>query len=283
MKCAGIQMTCGSDIEANRQKACDMVQMAAEGGADIVAFQEMFCLQWFPHEKNQDHFQFAEALDGPTIQLFKRLALDKGIVLICPIFEKEGTLYYNTAVVIGPDGKIIGRYRKIHVPNLPYWEERFYFDPGDLGFPVFKTPFGSIGIQLSWDIFFPEGTRVLALKGAELMFVPTSAAFASHSRWEKVICGNALSNNVYIFRVNRVGREKEQHFYGKSFCVNPNGDLIAEPAGLKDAIVFAKVDLGEVQRSRAIWNFFRDRRPQEYGELLKHEAGTEWFKSSLGQ
>ncbi len=201
--------------------------------------------------------------------MFQKQAREHSVVLVCPFFEKEENIFYNTAAVIGPEGQVLGRYRKIHVPKLPYWEERFYFREGNLGFPVFKTPFGTIGVQLSWDVFFPEGVRLLALNGAGFIIVPTAAAFASQQRWEKVICGSAISNNIFMFRVNRVGREAEQHFYGKSFCVNPNGELIAEPAGLKDAIVFAKVDLEEVQKSRDIWTFFRDRRPQEYGDLIK--------------
>jgi len=267
MKVAGIQMACGSDVGSNRQKAYDMAKMAVEGGANIVAFQEMFCYPWFPYEKNPDYLCWAEEIDGPTVSIFRKLAKEEGVVLICPFFEKEEENYYNTAAVLGPEGEIIGKYRKIHVPQIPFWEESFYFKTGDLGFPVFKTPFGPLGVQLSWDIFFPEGARILALKGVELLIVPTSAAFASHKRWENVVCSNAICNNIYIFRVNRVGREKEQHFYGKSFCVNPNGELVADPAGLKDAIVFAKVDLEEVQKSRAIWTFFRDRHPENYGDL----------------
>jgi N-carbamoylputrescine amidase len=262
-------MACGPDLESNRRKAYRMGKIAAEGGARIVVFQEMSCLPWFAREKNPDHFLMAEEIEGVTVQLFQSLAREEGIALVCPFFERDGESYYNTAVVVGPGAEVLGRYRKIHLPQIPFWEEKYYFSPGDLGLPVFKTPFGSIGIQLSWDNFFPEGTRILALKGAELVVAPTSAAFASHHRWEKVICANAIANNLFIFRVNRVGREEEQHFYGKSFCVDPGGEFIAEPAGLKDAIVFAEVDLEDIQKTRAVWTFFRDRRPGEYGDLLR--------------
>ncbi len=267
VRIAGIQMACSADREANLRKASELASYAVENGAELLAFQELFSLPWFPREANAAHHALAEELAGPTVSRMREVARSLGVVLVCPFFEKDGSSQYNAAAVIESDGRVLGTYRKTHVPQLPLWEERFYFRPGDSAFPVFETSKGRIGIQLSWDIFFPEGARILALKGAELLLAPTSAAFASHPRWEKMICANAIANNVFIFRVNRVGKEESQTFYGKSFCVDPHGEFVAEPAGSGDAVVFANVDFDEVRECRKIWTFLSDRRPETYGEL----------------
>ena len=162
----------------------------------------------------------------------------------------------------------MGTYRKTHIPQIPLWEEKLYFKPGNLGFPVFKTDYAKIGIQICWDNFFPEGSRILALKGAEIIFSPTAAAFASHERWEKMICGNAIANSLFIVRANRVGSEKKQDFYGKSFCVDPNGDITAGPTGLNDGILLADIDLNAISTVRNKWGFFRDRREKIYSEIV---------------
>jgi N-carbamoylputrescine amidase len=268
LRLAGIQISCSEEKERNVEKAVRFAQIAAEKGAQIICFQELFHTHWFPKGMNRDNFSYAEKVDGPTIVRMREFSRESGVVCICPIFEKAGEkAFYNSAIVIDGGGEILGCYRKIHVPQIPLWEERYYFLPGDLGFPVFKTKFAAVGVQICWDNFFPEGARVLALKGAQIIFSPTAAAFASQRRWETVISGNAISNGVYIFRVNRVGSEEKQDFYGKSFCVSPEGDLLDKPTGMKEGIAFIDVDLKEIDKVRKEWPFFKDRRPDTYREI----------------
>jgi len=229
LKLAGIQITCSEEKERNIEKAIRFTKIAIEKGAQIICFQELFTTHWFPREMNKRFFSLAEKADGLTIDTMRRLAKEYGVALICPIFEIEENSFYNSAVVIDADGEILGSYRKIHVPQIPLWEERYYFSSGNHGFPVFETKFAPIGIQICWDNFFPEGSRILALKGAKILFSPTAAAFAPQRRWETVISSNAIANGVYIFRVNRVGSEEKQDFYGRSFCISPEGELLDKP------------------------------------------------------
>jgi N-carbamoylputrescine amidase len=269
IKVAGVQMFCSEEKERNVDKAVRLAQIAAEKGAQIICFQELFSTHWFPKEMDRKHFTLAENLKGPSLGRMREVARTHEIALVCPFFEEgEEGGFYNTAVVFDAGGEILGRYRKIHVPQIPLWEEKYYFAPGNLGFPVFHTRFAAIGIQVCWDNFFPEGSRILALKGAQIIFSPTAAAFASQKRWETVISGNAISNGVFVFRVNRVGSEEKQDFYGKSFCVSPEGEMVDRPTGMKEGIALVEMDLGDVERVRREWSFFKDRRPETYGEIL---------------
>lgn len=269
IKVAGVQMFCSEEKERNVDKAVRLAQIAAEKGAQIICFQELFSTHWFPKEMDRKHFTLAENLKGPSVGRMREVARTHEIALVCPFFEEgEEGGFYNTAVVFDAGGEILGRYRKIHVPQIPLWEEKYYFAPGNLGFPVFHTRFAAIGIQVCWDNFFPEGSRILALKGAQIIFSPTAAAFASQKRWETVISGNAISNGVFVFRVNRVGSEEKQDFYGKSFCVSPEGEMVDRPTGMKEGIALVEMDLGDVERVRREWSFFKDRRPETYGEIL---------------
>jgi N-carbamoylputrescine amidase len=270
LKIAVIQFGCSDDKEKNIEKALNLWEMAAEKGAKIVCFQELFNTNWFPMEPDTKNLELAEEIPGHTTDIFSKKSKEKGIVTICPLFEKgKNGNYYNSAAIIDNYGKILGTYRKNHLPQIPLWEEKFYFKPGDLGFPVFNTDFAPIGIQMCWDNFFPEGTRIMALKGAKIIFSPTACAFASHEKWEKMISGNAIANQLFIARANRVGSEKKQDFYGKCFCVNPNGELIAGPTALNDGILFADIDLEEMKDVREKWGFFKDRRRTIYGEIVK--------------
>ena len=268
MKVAGIQIWCREEKEKNVEKAVRFSNIAIQNGAQMICFQELFSNHWFPREMNRKYFSLAEDMNGPTIEEMRKVAKN-GAVVICPIFEREGeTNFYNSAVVIDAGGEVLGKYRKIHVPQIPLWEEKYYFSPGDLGFPVFETRFATIGVQICWDNFFPEGSRILALKGAQIIFSPTAAAFASQRRWETVISGNAISNNVFVFRVNRVGSEEKQDFYGRSFCVSPEGELLDQPTAIKEGIALVEVDLKSVNKTRKEWPFFKDRRPDAYKEIL---------------
>ena len=269
IKVAGIQMFCSEEKERNVEKAVRLAEIAAEKGAQIICFQELFSTHWFPREMDRRHFTLAENLKGPSLGRMRDVARTHEIAVVCPFFEEgEEGGFYNTAVVFDAGGEILGRYRKIHVPQIPLWEEKYYFAPGNLGFPVFRTKFATIGVQVCWDNFFPEGSRILALKGAQIIFSPTAAAFASQKRWETVISGNAISNGVFVFRVNRVGSEEKQDFYGKSFCVSPDGEMVDRPTGMKEGIALVEMDLGDVERVRREWSFFKDRRPETYGEIL---------------
>ncbi len=268
IKLAGIQISCSEEKSRNIEKAIKFAEIAIERGAQIVCFQELFTTHWFPREMNPRHFSLAEGIEGPTIRRIQGLAETKEVVFICPIFEREGESYYNSAVVIDAGGKILGVYRKIHIPQIPLWEEKYYFSSGNLGFPVFRTRFAAIGIQICWDNFFPEGSRILTLKGAQIIFSPTAAAFASQEKWRTVIAGNAMANGVYILRVNRVGSEEKQDFYGRSFCVSPEGELLDRPTGMKEGILLVEIDLRKIERVRKEWPFLRDRRPEAYREIL---------------
>lgn len=270
IKIAGLQLASSPDREKNLTKAALLVKLAVQEGAKVLSLPQLFNTRWFPATIDPRNFSLAEPESGPTITYLREAAERNGVVLIAPIFEEDGGDYFNSAFVIGTKGEIIGKYRKMHVPQIPLWEEREYFKPGNLGFPVFDTPFGRIGVQLCWDIFFPEGFRILALKGAEIIFAPTASAFEhSHKKWERAISAAAHSNGVFILRVNRVGKEEKQEFYGRSFCAGPDGEFISKPSGTSEGVVLADVDLSDMNTVRNEWVFLKDRRPEEYKEILE--------------
>ncbi|NWG04840.1 MAG: acyltransferase [Syntrophaceae bacterium] len=269
IKLAGIQLSCCEDKERNIDKAIKFAHIAIEKGAHIICFQELFTTHWFPREMRKAYFSLAERKDGLTITKMQKIAEEEKVVLICPIFEMEGDFFYNSTIVINAGGEVLGSYRKIHVPQIPLWEEKYYFSSGNHGFPVFNTKFATVGIQICWDNFFPEGSRILALKGAQIIFSPTAAAFASQRKWETVIASNAVTNGVYIFRVNRVGSEEKQDFYGRSFCVSPEGELVDKPTGMKDSIALIEIDLKNMDKVRKEWPFLKDRKPELYKEIVE--------------
>ena len=270
VKIAGIQISPTANREKNLAKAGKLISLAAEEGAKIAALPQLFSSPWFPSKIDAKGFSFAEEAGGRTITFLRELAADKGIILIASIFEKDGPDHYNTAFVIGSSGEVMGRYRKVHVPQIPLWEERAYFKPGDLGFPVFETPFAKTGVLLCWDVFFPEGFRILALKGAEIVFAPTASAFYhSRQKWERAICASAHANGFFVLRVNRVGREERQEFYGRSFCARPDGEFLTPPSGASEGVVLAEVDLSEISSARTDWVFLKDRRPEVYKEIIE--------------
>ncbi len=270
---AGVQMSSGSKLSENLKKAEALIEIAADKGAGIITLPQLFNCPWFPAEVNNAHFAYAESEDGESITAIREAASKAGVVIIASIFEKSQSQYFNTAFVIGCKGELIGRYRKVHVPQIPLWEERSYFQPGDLGFPIFKTPYATIGVQLCWDVFFPEGFRVLALKGAEVVFAPTASAFFhSRKKWERAISAAAHANGIFIFRANRVGQEKELEFYGRSFCVRPDGEFIVSPSGASEGIILSELELNDISTARSSWVFLKDRRPAEYKEIVAKNA-----------
>ncbi len=272
IKIAGIQISPTESVEQNLSKALRYIEHAVTSGASMVCFPQLFLLPWFLGEESDEARVHAIAADHEMMQRFSNAARQYEAVLVCPFYEDSDGQTYSAAAVYDADGSLAGIYRKVHIPDIPGWREKCYFAPGDRGMPVFDTSRGRIGVQLCWDNFFPEGTRALALAGAEIILAPTAAAYASQERWYHVISANAFVNNVFIFRVNRVGHDHGLDFYGHSFCVDPFGELIAEPVGLQESILMAEVDLARVGEAREQSGFFRDRREQLYRELLPTRA-----------
>lgn len=265
-----IQMTCTKDKKVNLDKAISLTQNACVQGANIICFAELFNLHWFPNSINVSNFALAEEIPDETTKLMSEVAKKEKVVLILPMFEKadEG-IYFNTAVIIDANGKIVGKYRENHIPHQPRWEEKFYFTLGNLGYPVFKTKFATIGVQICWDNFFPEGSRILGLKGAQIIFTPTACTYAFQAKWRKMLCSHAIANNLFVIRVNRVGDEDGQKFHGGSLAINPHGEIIAEAESEKDEVLIAELDLEMIKEVRNIWNFYANRRPETYKEVIK--------------
>jgi N-carbamoylputrescine amidase len=268
MKIAGIQFACSKDKGKNTEKALQIMEMALDKGASIICFQELFNLPWFPKGRDDQAFALAEEVDGESIAQIRAKTRESDTIVLLPIFERDGTRYYNSCLLID-HGEIIGSYRKIHIPDIPLWEEKHYFSTGDKGFPVVETRHGKIGVQISWDNLYHEGTRILALKGADIVFAPTACAFKSQHIWQTVISGNAITNGLFIMRVNRVGSEDVQDFYGMSFCVNPEGDLIGGPTGGSDTILLADIDFEYLKQMRREWPLMKERKPQFYKEIAE--------------
>jgi N-carbamoylputrescine amidase len=238
--------------------------------------QEIFTGPYFCAEQSTRWYGMVERIpDGPTITLMREVAKKHGMVLIVPIYEEEMTgVYYNTAAVIDVDGSYLGKYRKHHIPHVaPGFWEKFYFKPGNLGYPVFKTQFADIGVYICYDRHFPEGARALGLNGAEIVFNPSATvAGLSEYLWKLEQPAHAVANGYFVGAINRVGREQPWNigeFYGQSYFCSPRGKIIAEGSRDKDELIVADLNLNEIQEVRQVWQFFRDRRPETYGDLVK--------------
>ncbi len=277
VKVAAIQVSASAEAERNLRKATQYLEAAAGRGARIACLPELFQLPWFPRER-QDATGLAQAADGPLGEAVSALAARLGIALIWPFYERAaGGVYHNAALVVDAQGVRQGLYRKVHLPQLPLWEEKQHFTPGDLGFPVFEVEGLRVGVQLGWDNFFPEGFRCLALAGAQVVFLPTAAAFASQQRWLALAVSHAVANGLYVVRVNRVGSEASLDFYGQSFVALPDGELAAEPLGIGEGVLVAECDPASIERARSTWPFLRDRRPRQYARV----AGIQWGPALL--
>ncbi len=275
-----IQMSCGVDPNENLEKAIWRVHEAAAQGAEIICLQELFRSQYFCREEKAELFALAESIPGPSTDTLGRIARELQIVLIASLFERRAPgLYHNTAAVIGTDGGVQGLYRKMHIPDDPLYYEKYYFTPGDLGFQKFETPFGPIGVLVCWDQWYPEGARVTALKGAEILFYPTAIGWhpaekeqygaAQLDAWRTIQRAHAIANGVYVAAVNRVGFEKGQNdtgieFWGSSFIADPFGQVIAQASADKDEILTAECDPARMEEVRRNWPFLRDRRIDAY-------------------
>jgi beta-ureidopropionase len=256
-------------------KHLDYIRRAAEAGAQIVCLQELFYGPYFCAEQQVRWYDFTEAVpEGPTIKLMRDVARQLGIALIVPVYEREQEgVYYNTAAVIDASGKYLGKYRKTHIPHVaPGFWEKFYFRPGNLGYPVFDVGAATIGVYICYDRHFPEGARVLGLSGAEIVFNPSATvAGLSEHLWKLEQPAHAVANGYYIGAINRVGYEAPWNigeFYGSSYFCNPRGQIIAQASRDRDEVLTADLDLDLIAEVRRTWQFFRDRRPDMYGALV---------------
>lgn len=267
-----IQAKVGHDKMENIEKHISLIEDAAAAGAQIICLQELFYTSYFPYREGKNDFSLYESIPGPTVELMGRLAARLGVVLIVPLPEVEGPgAYYNTAVVIETNGEILGKYRKVHLPNLIGFYEKSHFCTGNLGYPVFKTSVADIGIVMDYDRFYPEVARILALKGAQILFNPcTTAMDVSRYAWFILQRSDAVVNNLYIGTSNRVGAENDTGiYYGTSYFCSPRGEIIAQGSQEEDDIVIAELDLEVIEEERSRWSFFVDRKPSSYGDLIK--------------
>ena len=273
-----IQMTAGDNPTANLKKALERVAGAATKGAQIVCLQELFRSRYFCQTENHANFKLAESIPGPTTEALGALASEHEIVIVASVFERRSAgIYHNTAVVIDADGAIAGIYRKMHIPDDPLYYEKFYFTPGDLGFPSYQTRYAKVGALVCWDQWFPEGARLAALGGAEILVYPTAIgwipneprAVAQQQRaaWELIQRSHAVANGVYVAAINRVGREGKIKFWGSSFVAGPLGEVVAQAGGEREEILLARCDLAKIEETRQSWPFLRDRRIDAYASL----------------
>jgi beta-ureidopropionase len=260
--------------EAMLAKHLRMIDEAGARGVRILCLQEIFYGPYFPAEQHTRWYEFTERVpDGPTVRLMQEMAKKHEMVLVVPVYEEEATgVYYNTAAVIDAGGEYLGKYRKNHIPHcLPAFWEKFYFKPGNLGYPVFRTRYANIGVYICYDRHFPEGGRLLGLHGAEIVFVP-SATTSGHSDnlWKIEQTSMAIANGYYVGTINRVGREAPWNFgefYGSSYFCNPYGQILDIASRDQDELVVTDLDLDVIQKVRAHWQFYRDRRPETYGDI----------------
>jgi N-carbamoylputrescine amidase len=277
---AVVQMNCTDQKQKNVDKALDRISDAADRGANIICLQELFH-GLYPCQ-TEDHSKFAEAepIPGPITEKLSNAASKHGVVIVGSLFEKRAAgVYHNTAVVFDADGSEAGVYRKMHIPDDPLYYEKFYFTPGDLGFRSFQTKYGRVGTLVCWDQWFPEGARLTALTGAEIMFYPTAIGWlpdekdtygpSQHSAWETMMRSHAIANGVFVATPNRVGREQALQFWGASFVSDPYGNVLARASHDKEETLIVECNFGLLDTVRTHWPFLRDRRIDAYGDMTK--------------
>jgi N-carbamoylputrescine amidase len=279
-----IQMKCSTNPDENFAKAEKKIQEAAKRGAHIICLQELFRSQYFCREENADLFDLAEPIPGPSSDALGKLAEKLGVVIVGSLFEQRTAgVYHNTAVVMDADGTMLGKYRKMHIPDDPLYYEKFYFTPGDLGFPNFDTKFGRIAVLVCWDQWYPEGARVASLGGANIIFYPTAIGWhpsekrehgaAQLDAWRTIQRSHAIANGIFVAAVNRVGFEGPKdsglEFWGSSFVADPFGQMIAEASTNKEEILVVECDPRRMDETRRNWPFLRDRRIDAYSPILK--------------
>ena len=282
-----IQASCSPNPVANLKKNIVLVERAARLGAKIICTQELFQSQYFCQSEDHKNFKLAEKIPGPATDVFCRLAKKHQVVIIASLFEKRAAgVYHNTAVIIDADGSLLGRYRKMHIPDDPLYYEKFYFTPGDLGFKAWPTKYAKIGVLICWDQWYPEAARLTAMQSAEILFYPTAIGWhpgekkkygiKQHSAWETIQRAHAVANGCYVAVANRIGHEILDgvggdgiEFWGQSFVAGTSGEIIAKAGSAKEEILIVPVDLANVETTRTHWPFLRDRRIDAYGNLTK--------------
>ncbi|PYU10568.1 MAG: acyltransferase [Acidobacteria bacterium] len=279
-----IQMSCSLDPNENLARAESRVREAAGRGAQIICLQELFRSQYFCREENAELFALAEPIPGPSTEAFSKLARELKVVIVAPLFERRAAgLYHNTAAVIDADGSLVGLYRKMHIPDDPLYYEKFYFTPGDLGFPNFDTRYGRIGVLVCWDQWYPEGARLSSLRGANILFYPTAIGWHPCEKkqhgarqldaWRTIQRSHAIANGIFVAAVNRVGFEGPPdnglEFWGSSFVADPFGQLLAEASASHEETLVVECDPQQMEEVRRNWPFLRDRRIDAYSPILE--------------
>ena len=273
---AAVQAAFGENEQDNTTRVIELVREAAAAGANVILAPELFAGPYFCHAQDSAQFARARPLAGHSmIERLAGVARELGVVLPVSVFERAGQAYYNSIAVIDADGAVLGTYRKSHIPDGPGYQEKFYFRPGDTGFRVWPTRFGTLGVGICWDQWFPEAARAMVLLGADILFYPTAIGsepaeptLDTKDPWQRVMIGHAVANIVPVVAANRIGKEAEQTFYGSSFIADTRGDKVAELGRTESGVICARFDLGEIRRARAGWGFFRDRRPELYGSIV---------------
>jgi N-carbamoylputrescine amidase len=279
-----VQLQLTADPQENDRRAEAGVRAAAAQGAQMICLPELFRSLYFCQSEEHVNFALAEAVPGPSTERYSALARELGVVIIASLFEKRAEgLYHNTTAVLDADGSYLGKYRKMHIPDDPLFYEKFYFTPGDLGFKVFPTRYGKLGVLICWDQWYPEGARLTALRGADVLFYPTAIGWhpsekaeygvAQHQSWELIQRSHGIANGCYVVSVNRTGHEGDPNggieFWGQSFISDPQGTILAKAPVDEPSILVASVDLGRLDVQRTHWPFLRDRRIDAYAEITK--------------
>jgi len=276
-----VQLRCDSDVQVNFDRHVTSIRDAAQAGAELVVLQELFRTGYFCRAQDLAHFRLAEPIPGPTSEVLSRLARELHVVIVAPLFEERAAgLYHNSAVVLDSDGRYAGVYRKMHIPDDPDYQEKFYFTPGDLGYPVFQTSAGRIGVLICWDQWFPEAARIVALKGAELIVCPTAIGWSDGNvdedlrseeleAWVTVQRSHAIANGIPLIAVNRTGREGDHRFWGNSFACNGHGRVLVRLPAHEESVRVVTLDLGAVSYYRQMWPYLRDRRVDSYGPIVE--------------
>jgi N-carbamoylputrescine amidase len=280
-----LQTSCSPDPRANLEKTLAFAERAAKQGAQIICTQELFRSQYFCQREDHANFKLAEPIPGPSTAAFQKLAKKRAVVVIASLFEKRASgVYHNTAAIIDANGSLLGIYRKMHIPDDPLFYEKFYFTPGDLGFRAWPTRYGTIGVLICWDQWYPEGARLTAMQGAEILFYPTAIGWHpkekkeygtnQHGAWELIQRSHAVANGCYVASVNRIGLEKPAggdglEFWGQSFVAGTSGQILSRARVDREEILVVPVDLSKVDVTRTHWPFLRDRRIDAYGGLTQ--------------
>ncbi len=280
LRIALVQMSCEAEPRRNLDKALTRIEEAAARGAKVICLQELFRSRYFCQSEEAGNFDLAEPIPGPSTEALSAVAAARKVVVVGSLFERrtEG-IYHNTAVVLDADGRLAGRYRKMHIPDDPHYYEKFYFTPGDLDFTAHRTAHATVGALVCWDQWFPEAARLVALAGAQIVFYPTAIGWERGEvepvrrrqlqAWETVQRGHAIANGMFVAVANRVGAEDSLEFWGNSFVVDPFGEVIAHAGAGAEEILIADCDLGLIEETRRNWPFLRDRRIDAYGDLLR--------------